>query len=89
VLDKTGSVLISFPEGAGTLDRLPAVSCYVADRPDGAYMQISTDPTLHYQCVVVDNGKGSIGVLLSVGADGDSYANGWSYQIVVRPQNAS
>jgi hypothetical protein len=52
-------------------------------------MQIATDPSFGYECVVTSNGQGSIAVLLAVDADDSSYANGWSYQIVVRPQNDS
>jgi hypothetical protein len=62
----------------------------VASTTDDWFMPISTDPFLHYDCSILNTGRGSIAVYLSVGNVGDSsYAAGWAYQIVVQPQSAT
>lgn len=89
-LDDQGTALVSFPPEAGSIDRLPTVTCYVARTVGGAYMPISTDPGSDYQCTILNTGQGSIAVFLAVDStDGSSYAAGWAYQIVVQPQSTT
>jgi hypothetical protein len=78
-LNASGQVAMGLPAAAGTITRLPQVTCYVAAAANGPYFEIAYDTVGEHYCILRDSG-GSLFVEVR------SVPN-WFFQVVVRPQN--
>lgn len=90
VLNSAGDVSIYIPPEAGTITRLPQVTCYIASNANGPWSVLADDyPNQIFCGVARDAASGQLFVYIVSGYAGSpgwiGYV-GYMYQIVVRAQ---
>jgi hypothetical protein len=87
-IPNTGVGVADLPAAAGTIDKLPQVSCYLSETKEGPYWSVASDVSDETYCVIRKTTAGHLRVeLWTVNEAGEAYI-GYYYQIVVRPQNS-
>lgn len=88
-LNTGGDISIFIPAEAGTISRLPQVTCYIAEQPNGPWAALSDEAATGTFCGVArDSGTGQLFVFIVSGVPGGFVGYfGWYYQIIVRAQS--
>lgn len=86
-LNASGGASVLLPAEAGTILRLPQITCWVADSAGGPYWQISGEEAFDNFCGVALSGAGTLFAFITSGTTAtNTLYPGWYYQIIVRPQ---
>jgi hypothetical protein len=83
-LDADGWVAVQLPIEAGTISRLPAVTCYVSSSAGGPWWQVAGEEGTDNFCGVLLHSDERLWAFIT---SGTIYSH-WYYQIIVQPQSS-